>query len=105
MLTLAFFLQQGLTPDQISHIAVAAMAILPLIILIIVAVVIIPFWFICKKAGFSPWLSLLNLVPLGNLILIYVLAFAQWKVVPAPQLGYPPPYPQPPVPPQLPPQQ
>ena len=76
-----------------------------LIILICVAVIIIPFWFICKKAGFSPWLSLLNLVPLGNLILLYVLAFAQWKVVPAPQLGYPPPYPQPPLPPQLPPQQ
>jgi hypothetical protein len=105
MLNLAFFLQQGLDPDQISHIVVAAMAILPLIILICVAVIIIPFWFICKKAGFSPWLSLLNLVPLGNLILLYVLAFAEWKVVPAPQLGYPPPYPQPPLPPQLPPQQ
>jgi hypothetical protein len=105
MFNFAFFLQQNLSPDQISHIVVAAMAILPLIILICVAVIIIPFWFICKKAGFSPWLSLLNLVPLGNLILLYVLAFAQWKVVPAPQLGYPPPYPQPPQPPQLPPQQ
>jgi hypothetical protein len=105
MLNLAFFLQQELNPDQISHIVVAAMAILPLITLICVAIIIIPFWFICKKAGFSPWLSLLNLVPLGNLILVYVLAFAEWKVVPAPQLGYPPPYPQPPLPPQLPPQQ
>jgi hypothetical protein len=104
MLNLAFFLQQALSPDQISHIAVAAMAILPLIVLIFLAIVIIPFWFICKKAGFSPWLALLNIVPLGNLILIYVLAFAQWEVVPAPQLGYPPPYPQPPLPPQLPPQ-
>jgi hypothetical protein len=84
---------------------VAMMAILPLIILVCLAIVIVPFWFICKKAGFSPWLSLLNIVPMGNLILIYVLAFAQWKVVPVPQLGYPPPYPQPPLPPQLPPQQ
>jgi hypothetical protein len=82
------------------------MAILPLIILICLAIIIIPFWFICKKAGFSPWLSLLCLIPsLGILILIYVLAFAQWKVVPAPQMAYPPPYPPPPVPPQLPPQQ
>ena len=69
MLNLAFFLQQDPSPDQISHIVVAAMAILPLIILIFVAIIIIPFWFICKKAGFSPWLSLLNLVPAGNLIL------------------------------------
>ena len=50
------------------------------------AIIIVPFWFICKKAGFSPWLSLLNIVPLGNLILIYVLAFAEWKVVPVPQV-------------------
>lgn len=79
---------------------VAMMAILPLIILVCLAIIIVPFWFICKKAGFSPWLSLLNIVPMGNLILIYVLAFAQWKVVPVPQMGYPPPYPQPPLPPQ-----
>ncbi len=47
----------------------------------------IPFWFICKKAGFSPLLSLLNFVPfgLGTLILVYLLAFAEWKVVPAQQ--------------------
>jgi hypothetical protein len=104
MLNVAFFLQQELNPDQISHIVVAAMAIMPIIILVCLAIVIIPFWFICKKAGLTPWLSLLVLVPFGILILLYVLAFAQWKVVPAPQLGYPPPYPQPPMPPQLPPQ-
>jgi hypothetical protein len=42
---------------------------------------VIPFWFICKKAGFSPFLSLLNLVPfcLGTLVLVYFLAFANWK--------------------------
>lgn len=79
----------------------AMMAIIPLIgifILIGLAIVILPFWFICKKAGFSPWLALLNCIPLGNLILIYVLAFADWKVVPiAPPLQYP--YPPPPPPP------
>ena len=44
---------------------------------------VVPFWLICKKAGFSPWLALLNLVPLGNLLLAFFLAFAEWKVVPA----------------------
>src|ERR1700691_4593152 len=72
--------------------------------LIVMAVIMIPFWFICKKAGFSPWLTFLNLVPFGGLVLMYVLAFAQWKVVPIPELAYVPPYP-PPLPPQLPPQQ
>jgi hypothetical protein len=100
MFNLAFMLQQGIDPDQIQHIVVAMMAILPLIILVCLAIVIIPFWFICKKAGFSPWLSLLCIVPsLGILILLYVLAFAQWKVVPVPQMAYAPPYPQPPQPP------
>ena len=49
------------------------------------AIIIVPFWFICKKAGFSPWLSLLNLIPLGGIILMYVLAFADWNVVPVAQ--------------------
>jgi hypothetical protein len=46
---------------------------------IIVAIIaVIPFWRICKRIGYSPWLSLLILVPLVNLIFIYVLAFSQW---------------------------
>jgi hypothetical protein len=70
--------------------------------IIFMAIVIIPFWFILKKAGFSPWLSLINLVPLGTLILLYVVAFAEWKVIPAPQVAWnaPPFPPQPPYPPQ-----
>ena len=76
-------------------------AVLPLVgIITLVALVIfiVPFWFICKKAGFSPWLSLLNLIPLGNLILLYILAFAEWKTAPA--LSAPLNYPYPQVPPR-----
>jgi hypothetical protein len=40
----------------------------------------LPLWFICKKAGFSPWLTLLNCIPIfGNTVLLYLLAFADWK--------------------------
>ena len=102
MLLLAAILQQA-NSDQIAQaqkIAMAAMAIMPFILIICLAIVIIPFWFICKKAGFSPWLSLLNIVPFGSLILWYVLAFADWKVIPAPEMGYLPPAPYPPPPPQ-----
>jgi hypothetical protein len=101
MLNFAMILQSGPDPAQIQHMVLAMMAILPLLILVALAVIIIPFWFICKKAGFSPWLSLLNIIPLGNLILVYVLAFADWKVMPAPQAIWPA---QPPMPPVLPPQ-
>jgi hypothetical protein len=81
-------------PDQAVKIMLAMLPLLGLFILIGLAIVIVPFWFICKKAGFSPWLSLLNIVPLGNVVLLYVLAFADWKVAPASgasQLGHPSP--------------
>jgi len=64
-----------------------------IIALVFMAIVVLPFWFICKKAGLSPWLSLLWFVPMGGLILCYVLAFSEWKVVPAPQMAYIPPVP------------
>lgn len=65
------------------HAMQGMMAIAPIIIIVALAIVIIPYWMIWKKAGFSPWFSLLTLIPLINIIALYVLAFAQWKVVPA----------------------
>jgi hypothetical protein len=62
--------------------------------MVVMAVVLIPYWFIFKKAGFSPWLALLMFVPLANIIMLYFLAFARWNVVPASQV-YPAP---PPIP-------
>lgn len=43
-----------------------------------VVIVIIPFWKIYAKAGFSKWLSLLMVVPIVNLIVLYVVAFSAW---------------------------
>jgi hypothetical protein len=57
-------------------------------------VVLIPYWFIFKKAGFSPFLALLMFLPLVNFVMLYYLAFARWNVVPA-AMVYPAP---PPVP-------
>jgi hypothetical protein len=52
------------------------------VIAIMVAVVgVLPFWFICKKAGLSPWLSLIMMVPFGALILPFVLAFIEWPAL------------------------
>jgi len=92
-------LQSQIDPEQAKHIAMMFLAVLPVIILVGYIIVIVPFWFICKKAGFSPWLSLINVIPLGGIILIYVLAFAEWKVAPLlpPQMGYP----YPPAPPRV----
>ena len=51
---------------------------LPLILCGAILVNVIPFWMICKKAGFAPALSLLMLVPIANVVLPFYIAFAQW---------------------------
>jgi ABC-type transport system involved in cytochrome c biogenesis permease subunit len=104
MLSLALLLQSGPDPDQIRRMVLTMMAVMPFILLVCLAIILIPTWFICKKAGFSPWLSLLTIVPFGGLILLYVLAFAEWKTVPAPPVAWQPPLSQPPAPPAFPPQ-
>jgi len=101
MLALALaILQDQQQIQQAQKMALGMLAVMPFVIIIGMAIVIIPTWFICKKAGFTPWLSLLVIVPFGGLILLYVLAFAEWKVAPVPQMGYMQPAPYPPQPPQ-----
>ncbi|MFP4171429.1 MAG: hypothetical protein ACLFV4_00805 [Candidatus Hydrogenedentota bacterium] len=61
-------------------------AMLPLLILLIgipvaLLLTVLPFWFICKKAGFHGALSLLMLVPIANVILPFFLAFAEWPAL------------------------
>jgi len=88
------------SPDQIMHLVAAVLSLYLFLFVIILVAIIVPTWFICKKAGFSPWLSFIVIVPFGGLVLLYVLAFADWKVIPAPQAYWPqPPYPPAPMPP------
>ncbi len=54
------------------------MAMSPLWMLVFAALIVVPFWFIFGKAGFSKWLSLLMLIPVLNLVALYYLAFADW---------------------------
>ncbi len=98
----AMVLQNTPDPEQVQKIILAFVPIFLIMMLVGMAIVIIPFWFICKKAGFSPWLSLLNIIPLGGVILWYVLAFSDWKVAPVPQQAWAPQSPYPPQPPYQP---
>ena len=50
-----------------------------LMFLVFLPIVIIPYWQIFKKAGFAPALSILILIPLVNLIVLYYVAFSEWK--------------------------
>ncbi|HEX3663194.1 MAG TPA: hypothetical protein VHU89_17285 [Acidobacteriaceae bacterium] len=73
------------------HMLTAMMAVFPIVALFFIVLFMIPYWVIWKKAGFSPWLSLLMLVPLANFIMLYVLAFSEWKVVPVSEIPAMPP--------------
>jgi hypothetical protein len=83
------------------HALQGLMVVAPIILVVVLAVSIVPYWMIWKKAGFSPWFSLLILVPVANLIAIYVLAFSQWRVVPVSQSVANFTYHNPPSPPQF----
>ncbi|NYT62795.1 hypothetical protein H0A66_10765 [Alcaligenaceae bacterium] len=50
-----------------------------LVMLLVAALILPPFWKIFSKAGFSGWLSLLMLIPMLNLIVLYVIAFSDWS--------------------------
>ena len=60
-----------------------------MLFLFVLLVCVIPFWKIFRKAGFPPALSLLMPIPGVNLLLLYILAFADW-----PSLRKPPRPPQ-----------
>ncbi|HKK05288.1 MAG TPA: hypothetical protein VKA50_05500 [Gammaproteobacteria bacterium] len=49
-----------------------------MLLIIYAVIIVLPFWKITAKAGYSGWLSLLMIIPLVNLIYIYFLAFASW---------------------------
>ncbi|MER2508687.1 hypothetical protein [Amaricoccus sp.] len=56
-----------------------AIGVIP--IFIILVLLVIPYWKIWKRTGHSGAWSLLMLVPLGNVISLWVLAFKQWPAL------------------------
>jgi uncharacterized membrane protein YhaH (DUF805 family) len=53
-------------------------------ILLLLPAVIIPYWRIFAKLGFSGWLSLLMFIPIANIVVLYVIAFSERTVRAAP---------------------
>ncbi|MFY9855965.1 MAG: hypothetical protein WAK26_19020 [Terracidiphilus sp.] len=96
---LAFLLQNHPDPAMVQQVAMVMLTVVSIFILVAVAAILPPFWMIFKKAGLSPWLCLLMIIPLVNIITLWVIAFTTWNVVPAPPFGW---QPQPPYPPQPP---
>jgi hypothetical protein len=55
--------------------------VLTIVFIPIALIMILPFWQIFKKAGFSPALSLLMLVPFVSLIVLFVVAYSDWPAL------------------------
>ncbi len=51
-----------------------------IIILFIILIPLLIFRPIAKKAGYSGWWALVMVIPLVNLVMIWVFAFAKWPV-------------------------
>ena len=51
------------------------------IVIIVVLVFIWPYGRILSRAGYSPWLAILIVVPLVNLIALWVFAYADWPAL------------------------
>jgi hypothetical protein len=70
------------TPDPTAVMAgLAAMGGLFAIIgLVTVVFTILVYFFIFKRTGMNPWLSLLMLVPIANFVMLIILAFTEWPV-------------------------
>ena len=56
-----------------------------LFVLAMSAVLVWPAARICGRLGYSPWLAALVLVPLGNLLLLWFLAFTEWPIERSPR--------------------
>jgi hypothetical protein len=94
--------QQQQALNQMAGMGAGLMIFALLFSLVITIFFIWLFWRIFTKAGMSGALSLLNLIPVvGPLVVLFLLAFGKWNVVPvAPGYApgatpaYPPAYPQ-----------
>ena len=56
-------------------------------VLVITAMMLVIVWpaaRICRRAGFSPWLGILSVIPVANILLLWFVALARWPGEAAP---------------------
>jgi len=89
--------------QQVGAAVAGMMGIFVIVGLLFTAFAVFCFWRIFAKAGMAGALSLLLIIPgIGPLIVVCILAFGEWKVVPvAPYGALPPQYPPPNYPPAV----
>ena len=64
-----------------SNIGFAEIGIIAILVLFaLIFLGILPYWMIYKKTGQSGAMSLLQLIPVVNIIMLFVLAFGEWPI-------------------------
>jgi uncharacterized RDD family membrane protein YckC len=63
-----------------GYLGAGEIVVILVFVVLYAGVLLIPAWMIVKKAGYNPALSLLALVPIVNLVALYVFAFSNWPV-------------------------
>ena len=51
---------------------------------LLILVMVLPVWFFAlaaKKAGYAPWWALIGLVPLLNVVALYLFAYKEWPAL------------------------
>lgn len=70
-----------LTPDQFNSMMAFAVSVWIFILVVALATRLLAIWFFWRifvRAGFTGAIALINIVPLGSLICVLILAFAEW---------------------------
>jgi hypothetical protein len=63
------------------YVSIHGYGIGPLHLLIVAALIIVPFWQLFTRAGYSGWLGFLMVVPIVNVLALYFLAFSDWPAL------------------------
>jgi len=71
------------TTTSVEQYGFGAVGIIP--ILILLALVVVPYWKIWQRTGHSGAWGLLMLVPIANIISLWVLAFKDWPALRGPR--------------------
>ena len=67
--------------NAMSNLGTTELVLILVVVLVLAGLVIFPYSRIFKKAGFSPALSCLMIVPVVNLATLYFLALAEWPAL------------------------
>jgi hypothetical protein len=80
MLAVTYFKGEHPLQDPDGPEILLIVLIVAILMVAIVAITIIPYWKIYSKTGQPGAMALLQLVPLVNIIMLYVLVFTEWPI-------------------------